>query len=129
MKQKGIGKNDVKLLMLTPPDPTGALSNGDVDAVAVWEPWLGRGTRELGARVIGLEADYGIYAALSFVAVQRDYLKENPEAARRYPLADFLLEEKIIPKKVDMNAAFDDSFVSQVLKESSGQAPQRAAGR
>lgn len=186
LNKKGIKKDDVKLLMLAPADQVSAMAKGDVDAISVWEPWIGRNIAENGARLVAMEEQSGVYTALSVLAAHRDYVKENPEAVRRYlkamlmayediqkngpgialdsmaalmaiprsgaeamwkqsgapnirrwadpdylysvskngkfaknaqEMVDFLVEDKVLAKRVEVGPAFDDSFIRQVLAE------------
>lgn len=185
LKKKGINKDQVKLLQMGPPEQLAALLNNNIDAVAVWEPWLQKMMAETGARMIGMEADYGVYTALAVYAAHGDFLKENPEAVKRFlrallaaydyvqkngpgvavdavvsamgitkdlgnimykeasapnvrrwsdpkyqysvvkgaafsknaqEMADFLFDEQIITKKVDVVSNFDDSLIAEVIK-------------
>ncbi len=185
LKTKGISKEQVKLLQLGPPEQLAALLNNNVDAVAVWEPWMQKMKQDAGARLIGMESDYGIHTACAIYAVHGDFLKENPEAVRRFlrgllaahdyiekngpdialkavadamgvskdlaavmykegpapnirrwsdptyqysvvpggpfakegqQMADFLFEEQIINKKVELGPLMDDSLIKEVLK-------------
>lgn len=95
LQSKGIGKNDVKLLLMGPPEQIGAMSNGNVDAVAVWEPWIQRQIKETGARLIGMEADYGVHTALAVYAVHGEFAEKNKEAVDRFLRALLLAYQHI----------------------------------
>lgn len=84
LKGKGISKSDVKLLLMGPPEQLGAMRNKDIDAVAVWEPWIQRNVNELGARLIGMDADFGIYSTTGVYAVPKDYAAEHREVIERF---------------------------------------------
>jgi aliphatic sulfonates family ABC transporter substrate-binding protein len=84
LKKVGVSRSDVKLLLLGPPEQMAALQNKNVDAVAIWQPWIERMKTEAGARLIGMEADYEVYTAAAVAAVHGDYAKEQPEGVRRY---------------------------------------------
>lgn len=84
LKGKGIGKNDIKLLLMGPPEQLGAMRNKDIDAVAVWEPWIQRNVNELGGRLIGMDADFGIYSTTGVYAVHKDYAEKNREVIERF---------------------------------------------
>jgi len=185
LKKKGINKDQVNLLQMDPPTQFAALLNNNIDAVAVWEPWIQKAMKDAGARMIGMESDYGVHTACALFALHAEFMKENPEAVKRFlngllmaydyiqkngpgvaidalasamviskelatiiykeagapnirrwndskyqysivpgasfsreaqQMADFLFDEQIIQKKVDVAAAFDDSFISGVLK-------------
>jgi aliphatic sulfonates family ABC transporter substrate-binding protein len=84
LKSKGLGKDDVKLLLMGPPEQLGAMHNSNIDAVAVWEPWIQRQIKETGARLIGMEADYGVHTALAIYAVEGDFAQQSPAAVDRF---------------------------------------------
>lgn len=84
LKSKGISKNDVKLLQLGPAEQLGAMRNKDIDAVAVWEPWIQRNINELGGRLIGMDADFGVYSTTGVYAVHREYAEKNREVIERF---------------------------------------------
>lgn len=95
LRSKGIGKGDIKLLLMGPPEQLGAMRNKDVDAVAVWEPWIQRHLTEDGARLIGMEEDYGIYTAMGVYAVDREYAQKNSAVLDRFLHALLLAYEHI----------------------------------
>ncbi|MCZ7600153.1 MAG: NrtA/SsuA/CpmA family ABC transporter substrate-binding protein [Gammaproteobacteria bacterium] len=84
LSNKGISKDEISLLILSPSDQLGAMLNGDVDGVAVWQPWIEKLKSVAGARTIGVESDYGVYTGGAAYAIGAKYLEENPEAARRF---------------------------------------------
>lgn len=97
LKSKGISKNEVKLLLMGPPEQLGALRNKDIDAVAVWEPWIQRNINELGGRLIGMDADFGVHSTTGVYAVHREYAAKNREAIERF-LTGLMLAYKHIQK-------------------------------
>lgn len=97
LKSKGISKSEVKLLLMGPPEQLGALRNKDIDAVAVWEPWIQRNINELGGRLIGMDADYGVHSTTGVYAVHREYAEKNREAIERF-LTGLMLAYKHIQK-------------------------------
>lgn len=84
LKSKGIGKEEVNLLLMGPAEQIGAMRNKNVDAVAVWEPWIQRQVNEAGGRLIGMEADYGVHTALAVYAVRNEFAQKSPEAVERF---------------------------------------------
>lgn len=84
LKSKGISKSEVKLLLMGPPEQLGALRNKDIDAVAVWEPWIQRNINELGGRLVGMDADFGVHSTTGVYAVHREYAEKNREAIERF---------------------------------------------
>lgn len=184
LKRQGIPLTEVKLLYLDPAQQLAAMLNKNIDAAAVWEPWLQKLIHQANGRILVREADIGLYTGMGGYAVRRDWLQTNREAARRYleallqaydalekdpapalkavgqemglpdewtraifdaaglpsiyrqtdptyhyslargtafeknmkDLAQFLLEEKIIPKAVDVTQHIDASVMAEVLK-------------
>lgn len=117
LKTKGIGKDEVKLLLLGPAEQVGAMANGDVDAVAVWEPWIQRQIQDNGAYLIGMEADYGVHSGCAVYAQSNTFAKENPEAIKRF-LKGLLLAYEHIKKegpKVAIEAVADAMRVSNKI--------------
>ncbi len=117
LQSKGVAKDDVKLLLMGPPEQIGAMSNGNVDAVAVWEPWIQRQIKETGARLIGMEADYGVHTALAVYAVHGEFAEKNREAVDRF-LKALLLAYQHIEKngpEVAIAAVADAMGVSKEL--------------
>jgi sulfonate transport system substrate-binding protein len=117
LKTKGIHKEQVKLLLLGPPEQLAALLNNNVDAIATWEPWMQKTQHDAGARLIGMEADYGVHTACAIYAVHGDFLKENPEAVRRF-LRGLLMAYDHIQKNgpdVALKAVADAMGVSKDL--------------
>jgi ABC-type nitrate/sulfonate/bicarbonate transport system substrate-binding protein len=49
---------------------------------------------------------------------QYSVVRTGPFAKEAQEMADFLAEEKIIAKKVDLAPLFDDSFINAVLTKS-----------
>lgn len=97
MKSKGMSKDDVKLLLMGPPEQLGAMRNKNVDAVAVWEPWIQRQISEADARLIGMEADYGVHTALAVYAAEGNFAQKNPQAVDRF-LEGLLLAYRHVEK-------------------------------
>jgi len=77
----GISQEDVELVDLRPPEMMGAISNGDVDAVFVWDPYLYYIKKELGENAISWHGGEGFYFVL---LTKEDWLDKNPAAAERF---------------------------------------------
>lgn len=84
LEKYSIGKTDVKLLLLDPTAQIAALQKKEVDAVAVWQPWIGKMQQMVGARLIGMEADYGVHTAGAVDVVRREFAQQHPEAVKRF---------------------------------------------
>lgn len=77
----GISQEDVELVDLRPPEMMGAISNGDVDAVFVWDPYLYHIKKELGENAISWHGGEDFYFVL---LTKEDWLDKNPAAAERF---------------------------------------------
>ncbi len=77
----GISQEDVELVNLKPPKMMGAISNGDIDAVFVWDPYLYNIKKELGENAISWHGGKDFYFVL---LTKEDWLDKNPTAAERF---------------------------------------------
>ena len=84
LRQQGIRLDQVTLVHLPPAEQLAALANKEIDAAAVWEPWMQRMVHEANGRIIATEGDLGIYSNVGGFAVRRDWLRENRETAVRF---------------------------------------------
>src|SRR5699024_2706176 len=84
LETRGISKDDINLLLLGPAEQVGAMANGDVDGIAVWEPWIQRQIQDNGAVLVGMEGDYGVHTGCATYAVNNPFATENPEAVDRF---------------------------------------------
>jgi NitT/TauT family transport system substrate-binding protein len=76
-----ISQEDVELVDLKPPEMKGAISNGDIDAVFVWDPYLYNIKIELGENAITWHGGEDFYFVL---LTKEDWLDKNPAAAERF---------------------------------------------
>jgi NitT/TauT family transport system substrate-binding protein len=72
-----LSTNDVTLHNLQPQEIAEALLQGDVDAVATWEPYLGALRTQLGANGTIFDSE-GIYEVPFNIAGMRDYVASHP---------------------------------------------------
>jgi NitT/TauT family transport system substrate-binding protein len=72
----GISQEDVELVDLRPPEMLGAISNGDVDAVFIWDPYLYYIKKELGENATSWHGGEDFYFVL---LAKEDWLEKNPE--------------------------------------------------
>ncbi len=77
----GISQEDVELVDLKPSEMMGAISNGDVDAVFVWDPYLYNIKKELGENAISWHGGEDFYFVL---LTKQNWLDKNPAAAARF---------------------------------------------
>ena len=81
IRQK-LSTDDVTLRDLQPQELPEALLNGDVDAVATWEPYLGALRTQLGANGMIFYSE-GIYELPFNIAGRRDYVVSHPETIKK----------------------------------------------
>ena len=84
LRQYGIPRDHVNLLHMPPDEQLAALTNNDIDATIVWEPWIQRMVHEANARVIATEGDLSIYTNVASISVRREWLRDNRETAVRF---------------------------------------------
>jgi NitT/TauT family transport system substrate-binding protein len=90
-KELGVDINKIKFINMAPADQVAALSKGDIDAMAAWEPWVTKGIAAGGVFLFsGKKADLpekkGSVDWMDFhttIQVTRDFLKKNPETIKR----------------------------------------------
>jgi sulfonate transport system substrate-binding protein len=79
----GINKKQVKIINMNPDEMADALATGKVDAVSTWNPTLAQLIKQLGNNG---HVFYGenFYAENFCVAAQHQYVKNNPEAIKKF---------------------------------------------
>jgi NitT/TauT family transport system substrate-binding protein len=89
-KQYGIDYSKIQFVNLQPPDQAPALARGDIDAMAVWEPWSLAG-RKLGGKVYftgnrsyveGAEKQVPWLYLDSGINVKGDFMDKNPNTVK-----------------------------------------------
>ena len=83
LDHNGIDRKDVQIRKIQPLGLEGAISSGDVDAVAAWEPYFLNCLKALGADGIALR-DAEAYRGYMFVGVRRDWASANPAAVEGF---------------------------------------------
>src|SRR3989475_8987500 len=82
----GVDQNKITMANMLPPDLLTAFAKGDIDAYAVWEPYLTRG-EQLGGKVLhtgtqsyvpGAEGPKRIFSMACVVFTIESFLKQNP---------------------------------------------------
>ena len=75
--------SDVKMVDLEPTRLSQALIQGELDAIATWEPHIYQARKALGDRALLLPSE-GLYREDFYFIVRKDYLKDHPEALKRF---------------------------------------------
>lgn len=82
LRQK-MSETDAQLSFLTPGEVVAALVEGRVDAIAIREPYRSQAESRLGARAV-VFVQPGMYFRTQHVVGNKAFLREHPEAARRF---------------------------------------------
>lgn len=90
-KELGVDINKIKFINMAPADQVAALSKGDIDAMAAWEPWVTKGIGAGGeflfsGKRANLPDKKGRVDWMDFhttIQVTKDFLKKNPETIKR----------------------------------------------
>ncbi len=72
----------IELVNLKPKEMVNAITNNEVDAIFAWEPNITNAQKLLGNNAILLPSDVGYNSTFNLVS-KKDYLKTNPELAKR----------------------------------------------
>jgi taurine transport system substrate-binding protein len=97
LRKNGIEPSQVQLLHMAPAQQFAAMSNKDIDAAEVWEPWMQKMVHQANSKVLATEKDLGIYTAAAVLAVRREWLASHRETVRRF-LAALVLAQDALDK-------------------------------
>lgn len=78
LAEHGIEPSAVKMVDFAPTDLPGALKDGKVDAIAIFEPYASMAMKALPDKAVRLQRSY-LYKQTSNLAVMRSYAKGHPE--------------------------------------------------
>lgn len=96
LRRHGLKTSDVHLINLRPQDMAFALARGDIDAYAIWEPFVYRGRKLLGSKATVFKTGK-IYLNYFNIVALRPYVNKNPEIVQRF-LKALLAAEQYIRK-------------------------------
>ena len=97
MRQHGIRPDQVTLIHMSPEEQVLALDNKTIDAAMVWEPWMHRMVHGSHARIIETEGNIGVYTNVDGYSVQRQWLRDHRETARRF-LRALMMANDVVQK-------------------------------
>lgn len=83
LKDRGIDISEVEFVNMPPPSIQAAVINGNLDAGSLWQPFKYNVEKTRGDEVISLN-DRDVYVARIFIAVRKDFAKQNPEAVEAF---------------------------------------------
>jgi ABC-type nitrate/sulfonate/bicarbonate transport system substrate-binding protein len=104
----GISNIDIKTVNLKPENMPDAIANGDIDAVATFNPYISLIRNKLGAKAI-LFSDTDIHTQTFNLVATQEYIRNNPDKIRR------LLEAL---KKAELYVNANPSDARQIIASS-----------
>lgn len=82
LSSHGISPDDVKIRNIRTEAMTAALSAGQVDAVATWEPWLSDARKAAGANGVAMYPETGFSVGFH-IAGRREFVRDHPAAMQK----------------------------------------------
>jgi ABC-type nitrate/sulfonate/bicarbonate transport system substrate-binding protein len=79
----GIDRNDVEYVHVPANNTLAAITTGDVDAIAVWEPWIANAVKNADATLVQHGGCTGCYET-GITITTDDIIKNQPEELKRY---------------------------------------------
>lgn len=80
VEKLGLDAKDYTVVNVDPPEMLAAIQRGNIDAFAVWEPWLTRTLQAVpGTKIV--RDNEGIINPRNFVYINRGWAAQNPDAA------------------------------------------------
>jgi NitT/TauT family transport system substrate-binding protein len=83
LNRQKLSPSEVKTLNLKPEELSAALAQGDVDAVATWEPFLSASLAQLRGNGTIFPGE-GVYNVLFNVSGTLDYVRKHPDAMKKF---------------------------------------------
>ena len=130
-KATGTDISKLQFVNLAPSEQLASLERGDIDALAAWEPWIGKAVQQGGKELFsgtksylpGAEGDVHWIDFYMTLQVQDDFLKQNPEAVEKMLRAlrkatDYINEHpeesaKIVAKRINI----DEETCLRIMKK------------
>ncbi|HUA53755.1 MAG TPA: NrtA/SsuA/CpmA family ABC transporter substrate-binding protein [Candidatus Sulfotelmatobacter sp.] len=108
IKKFNLNPADYTVVNIEAPEMLAAIERGDIDAFATWEPWPTRTLQAVKGTKILVDAE-GIYNNRNFIYMNRGWIEQNQDAARRFVAAlceanDLIDHDR--PKAAQMVAKF-----------------------
>jgi ABC-type nitrate/sulfonate/bicarbonate transport system substrate-binding protein len=126
LKKAGLDpKTDVELINLLPAELPAAFESGQTDAVVIRQPQVSRLEEKLGARRLETWPFH-------FISIVRtEYLKQNPEAVKRYveALADAIFFTASNPEQASVWFGESQRIDPQIVRKASAENPLHAVTR
>ena len=78
----GLSESDIELINISPSNLPNALYSGEVDTIAIWEPYAYNAQKLLGDKAMRLQSSE-IYRETFNLTVMRDFAQESPDVLKR----------------------------------------------
>lgn len=115
----GLRISDITVLDIDAPDLPGALADGRVDAIAIWQPHIHNAQKLLAGETLLLPSK-NIYREDFYLVPNKDFIKKNPPALKKFlravDRAEVFIHEnrdeaiKIVAGRLKINRETIDSF-------------------
>ena len=79
----GLNRSDVEIVNMLAPDMPSAITEGKVDAMFCWQPFILKARKELGENAIILPSE-NIHTVPWLIIVRKNYARENPEILEKF---------------------------------------------
>jgi ABC-type nitrate/sulfonate/bicarbonate transport system substrate-binding protein len=86
LKAHGITREDVTITNVAPADMGVALQTGGVDAIVVWDPWVGIVHHSVAGSYEASRGG-GYVASVGFILARREYVEKNPKLVKAFLMA------------------------------------------
>jgi aliphatic sulfonates family ABC transporter substrate-binding protein len=77
LEEAGLDPRELEILFATPEQALGAFRAGEIDAWAIWDPWLSSAKLDFGARV--LRDATGLFSSSVYYVARRDFAERQPD--------------------------------------------------
>jgi ABC-type nitrate/sulfonate/bicarbonate transport system substrate-binding protein len=84
LDKRGVPADGFRRVQVEAPEMVAAFERGDIDAFAVWEPWVTRSQNALGGKLRIIQDGDGIFGTRAMTYMNRDWIEKNPDAAKRF---------------------------------------------
>lgn len=122
LELRGMRLKDIDIVDRGPPALVDALTNGDIDAVLVWQPYAQTSKERLGDRVVTWPAQSS-QVTLMVLTCRDEWLAGHPEAVSRFLKSLDAAEDYLIAHTPEAQAAikkrlhYDDGYIRSVWPE------------
>jgi len=125
LKSNAISADDVELVNIKPADLPTALAQGDVDAVAIWEPWPSTAVVNIPGAVRVVDGGCASCFIPAAILTTRQVIADRPEALRRF-MAAFAEAQQWVRNNFDAAAEINMRWIPGIELEVMQEAIRQA---